>query len=431
VTRVKVVLFIVAALLLSSVAAKADTVLDILGVEKSINDAARRAQETGDYIAQSFAEKALNIIAEWKKANADLIRQTGREVDEKTKNLFAELNTIATRLEKGEAVTFVDMQRAMATAGDVLANAPGSSGEPTVSFYWPTIALPIGETDITIRVIGTRIADANPTISLADKMLKVKKLTTNEISFDVKRDALAKKDTERAKTTFTLDYRVSMSHWYNPFSWWRTEPRRRDLEVTMMPVVPGTLSVKPHIALDSWETKVEANIPTGGHGKDNTDSYGYAITPVDREQGWILDKEAQENASFDDANGAGEGGSHCVGYDKGSFTDNGFTFLVYHGHNTDFWGHKSDAQQSCRMWVHLKRKHHEEKDDQVSDKSLDWLHDVDVQLPDNTISSVIEIGLYTGQRFSVRSDRQIPYSLWEIFRDNDMIKLRPRPQRDF
>jgi hypothetical protein len=54
----------------SQLTARADTPLDVLGTEKSINDLARRAQEAGDHIAQAFAEQALRVIAEWKKANA-------------------------------------------------------------------------------------------------------------------------------------------------------------------------------------------------------------------------------------------------------------------------------------------------------------------------------------------------------------------------
>lgn len=51
----------------------ADTVLDILGVEKSLNDAKRNAVNTGDEIAQKFAEQGLRIITAWKEANASLI----------------------------------------------------------------------------------------------------------------------------------------------------------------------------------------------------------------------------------------------------------------------------------------------------------------------------------------------------------------------
>ena len=410
--------------------AKADTPLDIFGVEKSINDLARRAQETGDYIAQAFADKALKVIAEWKKANADLIDKGFDRLDEQTKQMFREMNATAERLQRGEAVTFVDMQHVMATAGQVLSRPVGGNRDPSVGFVWPTIALPSGESEITIHAVGTYIADADPKVTLNGAPFAVKKLSDNEISFDVKRNSLAKKEREKAKTVFSLAYRVSMSHWYDPFSWGRSEKRTRDIEVTMLPEIPGTLSVTPHLAVDTWETKVEGPLPSGGHGKDHLDGYPWNLTPVDKEQGWILDKEAQETAHFDDNNGDGEGGSSCVGYDTNSFTDTSFTFLVQHGHKTGFMS-KSDANQNCRIWVHLKRKRHEEKDEKQPDRALDWRRDVDVPLPANAITSLVQVALYTGESYTIWTDQQIPYGLWEVFRDKDMIKLRPRPQRDF
>src|SRR5216683_1205956 len=97
--------------------AQADTPLDLLGVEKSINDISRRAQETGDAVAVAFADQALKVIAAWKKANGDLIDKTFDKLDDQSKKLWSQLNDVATRIEKGETVTFIDLQRTMATAG--------------------------------------------------------------------------------------------------------------------------------------------------------------------------------------------------------------------------------------------------------------------------------------------------------------------------
>lgn len=217
--RAKLVVCFAIAIGLSPPIANADTPLDVLGVEKSVNDVARRAQETGDHIAAAFAQQALRVIAEWKKANADLIDKAFDRLDQQSQNFFRELNDTSIRLAHGEAVTFIDLQRSMATAGDVLAALPGVSEEPQVIFYWPTIVLPTGEPEINIHVIGSRIADANPTISFEDKTVPVKNLTDNEIGFDVHRESLRKDDKETKKSLFSLTYRVSASHWYNPFSW--------------------------------------------------------------------------------------------------------------------------------------------------------------------------------------------------------------------
>lgn len=59
---------------------------------------ARRAQETGDHIAQAFAEQALRVIAEWEKANGRLADKTFEGLDNQSKKTFSEINNIATRI---------------------------------------------------------------------------------------------------------------------------------------------------------------------------------------------------------------------------------------------------------------------------------------------------------------------------------------------
>jgi hypothetical protein len=421
---------IATALAVSQLTARADTPLDVIGVEKSINDLARRAQETGDHIAQAFAEQALRVIAEWKKANSGLINQAFDRLDSQSQALFRELNDTATRLENGEAVTFIDLQRSMATAGSVIAAFPGASKEPQVAFYWPTIILPTGEPKLGLHIIGSRLADANPTVSFAGGKIPVKKLSDNEIGFDVDRNSLPRDDKNNTKSVFRVEYRVSTSHWYNPFSWWSTEPRERDIEVTMLPNVPGTAVVTPHLVLETWEKTTDGPILIGGVGKDNTDRYGYALTPLQQEQGWIIDKDAQAKAPFDDNRGDGDGGSSCLGYDQHSFTDNSLVFLIQHGHKTSGFS-KSDAHQNCRMWLQLKRLTKVEKDGDQIQKQLDWQKDVDVPLADNVIRYAVAISLYTGVSNTINNDQQIPYGLFQIFRDPKLVKFRPRPERDF
>lgn len=203
----------------------------------------------------------------------------------------------------------------------------------------------------------------------------------------------------------------------------------------MLPLIPGTAKVIRHLLDETPETKVLGNILVGGHGKDNLDRYPYIITPLDQEEGWILDKAAQQKAQdeheFNDNSGDGEGGSSCVGYDVNSFTDTSLLFMIQHGHKTGAFGHKSDANQNCRMWIHLKRLHKEEKDGTPESKPLDWQKDIPFDLAKNVTKCAISISLYTGVEYKIDNDREIPYGLFEILRSKESIKFRPRPQRDF
>ena len=195
--------------------------------------AGRTARETGDHIAQTFYEKISRAIAEWKAANADLINAGFDRLDQQSKDFFREVNGIAVRLQNGEAVTFIDMQRTMATAGGVMAKFPGASSKPEVTFSWPSVVLPTGEPIITIRVAGANIANADPTVTRDSQIFAVRKPSDNEISFEVDQTSLSAKKQESVKVRYQLSFCVSHAHWWNPFSWWSGEQRTRDIELSM------------------------------------------------------------------------------------------------------------------------------------------------------------------------------------------------------
>lgn len=410
--------------------ARGDTPLDIIGLEKSINDAARRAQETGDHIAQTFANQALKVIAEWKKANADLIGKTFDELDNQTRAVFNELNNTAIRIERGEAVAFIDIQKSLANAGSALSVIPGAFREPQVTFYWPTVILPSGEASIAIKVVGFRLADAEPRARKDGTELPVKRSSDNEILIVMDRATLPFDEQEARSVTVSLDYQLGTFRWYSPLTWFSDDTRTRDLELRLLPKVPGSVSIRPTITTETWETKVTGPETVGGRGRDNAYRATVTVPPALQEAGWILDKDAQANAHFDDNGGDGNGGSSCNGYDARTFTDTSFVFVLTHGHVTRL-GRKSDARQNCRVWTHLKRKMVQNQVGDSVHQQLDWLQDREVPLPENTTSSTMTLQLYDGRQFEITDNKDVPYSLFEIFHAPGSVKFRPRPQRDF
>ena len=415
------------ALLLLGGSASADTPLDVLGVEKSVNDVARRAQETGDAIAKSFADQALRVIAEWKKANKELINVAFDRLDEQSRQLFTNINNIATRLENDQSVAIIDIQRTMVSAGDVASKLPLGDREPSVTFIFPTILTPGPKGTVSVHVIGARIANANPRIA---EGIQVKKYSDNEIGFDVDRKAIKAGTDKVERTSFQLAYDLSKSVWYNPFTWWSVEERTRDIDLTMLPEVPGSVSLKKTVHVDDWETMEDGPHIVGGRGRDNTYLTGYNLTPRQIEDGWIVDKVAQEKERFDDNGGDGDGGSSCTGYDPHRFTDTFAAFNIQHGNKDNVTGHH-DAHQNCRVWVALKRKRQIEKPLEAETKELHWNSDTDFNLPENLTSFAMEMKLYSGKSYTIQNDDQIPYALFQIIKDKKSIKFRPLPQREF
>ena len=393
-------LIVASALLLSAIPASADTPLDVLGVEKSVNDIARRAQETGDAIAKSFGDQALRVIAEWKEANKDLINVALDRLDAQSRQLFTNINNIATRLESDQAVTFVDIQRTIISAGDVVGRLPFANREPSVIFAFPTVLTPGYQGAVSVHVIGPQIANANPRIAGG---LQVKKYSDNEIGFDVDAQNIKSDAGKVDKTSFKLEYDVSKSAWYNPFTWWSVEKRARDIDLTMLPKIPGSVSLTKTVRVDNWETMEDGPHIVGGRGRDNTYHTGYSLTPRQIEDGWIVDKAAQEKERFDDNGGDGDGGSSCTGYDPHRFTDTFAAFNIQHGNKDNVTGHH-DAHQNCRVWVALKRKNQIEKTLVAETKELHWNSDTDFDLPDNLTSFAMVMKLYNGMSYTISAD---------------------------
>ncbi|MGO6812197.1 hypothetical protein ACCS61_32380 [Rhizobium ruizarguesonis] len=403
----------------------ADTVLDIFGVEKSLNDAKRNAVNAGDEIAQRFAEQGLKIIAAWKEANASLIKDGKAAVDDTLAQVFQEMENTAGRIEKGEAVTFVDLQTATANLASALEKIPFSSREPQFMFYRPTVALPVGTETLDVQVIGSGIAKANPKVTGTDGPVEVQKTTDNSITFGIARSDVAKQVS--AKTLkYKVTYDIDRSSWYNPLSWFRTDTAERDVVITVLPAIPGSVNIDAVTKNIVWEKQTYGPVYFKQRGRDRPYPTRINVTRELQEAGWILDKDAQKTAKWDDNGGDGNGGSSCTGPDVESFDDKGFVFYIQHGSQG-----RSDAYQGCRVWVAVKRPVESKENAPRISKDLDWLKDIDLELPAGTESYKMVMKTYDQREVSIANKNQVPYGLFDVMIDGSAIKFRPRTVRDF
>ncbi len=64
-------------------------------------------------------------------------------------------------------------------------------------------------------------------------------------------------------------------------------------------------------------------------------------------------------------------------------------------------------------------------------KPLSWTNDVDITFDPKMVSYKVVLKLYTGISYNISSEKDVPYSLFDVLADKDRIKFRPRPQCDF
>lgn len=420
------------AAIITSAQAYAETPLDILGVEKNINDLAQRAQQTGDAIARAFAEQALRIIAEWKKANADLINTAFDKLDKQTREVFTNINNVATRLEKGEAVAFIDLQRTMATMATVASQLPLASKEPQVLFYWPSILVPsdsTGVNPVNVRILGTRIADANPQLSIGDKPIELKRYSDNEIGFYIAPSMLEKAKASPKTTSFKLKYASQFSVWYKPASW-HPDVKQRDIDLTMLPSVPGSVTLTQTATQTQWETSSLGPYHVSGKGQDSVYQTGYALSPAERQAGWEVDIDRQGGQPFNDNGGDGNGGSSCTGYDPQRITPLTVGFNIQLGHTRRNL-RNDDAYQNCNIWIAVKRQISSTVAQPTVTKELSWVADTDFDFVPNAVSKNLTMTLYNGASYTINSAQQVPYSLFDVMFSANQAKFRPRSVRGF
>ena len=399
--------------------ANADTPADVLGVGKAISDTSR----AGGEIANSFRDAALQVNEAVERSFLKAMDAAHHHVDQEADNVLAKLGYLTSRLEADQDVTFVQMQQAMVSASALVSRIPGADHELAVNFYWPRVIVPSTDDDVSINIIGPGISNVQTTLTSDAKSAYAAKVSDNEYDIHVSKSALLG-DAHKSKINmFHINYSVSNSHWYNPFSWFSTEQRQRDITVRRLPDIPAYIKVTAHVP--DWERSVRGPITVGGRGKDKPYPIGVAITPLDQENGWVLDKEAQAKGHFDDNGGDGSGGSSCTGYDPNSFTDKSFIFYLQHGSEG-----RSDAHQNCRVWIYMKKRKYVET--ALPPIDLSWKKDVQIKLPGGATKYSAIMTLYDSTEYAI-SDGQphVPYKLFNLMQENDSLVIRPLPQRDF
>lgn len=394
-------------------------------MEKSLNDAKKNAVQAGDEVAQRFAEHALKVISAWKEANASLIKDGKAAVDDTLAQVFQEMENTATRIEKGEAVTFVDLQTTTTNLASALERIPFASREPQFTFYRPTVVIPEGTDKFDVQVIGSGIAKSNPHVMGANGPIEVQKRSDNSIFFTVLRKDVAKQ-VDPKTLTYKVTYDIDRSNWYNPFSWFGMSTAERDVVISILPTSPGTVNIDAIVKKVSWEKDTYGPVYFKQRGKDKPYPTRINVKRELQEAGWLLDKDAQKTAKWDDNGGDGNGGSSCTGPDVESFDDKGFVFYIQHGSRGN-----SDAYQGCRVWVTIKRPIVTKEPAERISRELTWLKDTDLTLPADTESYKLLLTTYDKREVSIENKNQVPYGIFDVMIEGSAIKLRPRPVRDF
>lgn len=395
----------------------------VLGLERSINAAAERARQTGDYLALSFAEQAMRVLEEWRKANTAIVDAAFDRLDDQTAELFRQLGNTAQLIAEGRNVAFIDMQRLLATSGSMLSRTLFATSEPSVSFSWPMIVTPTGPSRINVRVIGSGLGSAYPSATLGDRQLEINVVTDNEISFMVPREDLRINEREVEPTTITLRYWVQRWSWL-PWGLGPGEMRERAIELRRLPDVPARILIDATTEERVRQTRRTEIKLFSARGKNSTYYARVDVPRQDYQEGWRLDERRQMNAPIEQY--LGNGRSSCTGWHPNSFRPDYAVMTMQLGSHRG-----GDAYQHCRARLYLYRYRNVRRQAPQVERQLGWLNDVEIEMPRRIVARTILIETFDGRQYRVREPSDVPYAWFELIMDEERVRFRPKPQNEF
>ncbi|TFV39815.1 hypothetical protein [Bradyrhizobium niftali] len=189
----------------------------------------------------------------------------------------------------------------------------------------------------------------------------------------------------------------------------------------------GQVTIFPKLKTVTTETSVHPAVLSGGRGIDSVVSFSIKIIPELAKQGWKIDVEKlmTNGITWSQEETNGGSGSSCMGLDKVTVTDDGFSFLIRFGHKTDVLGHKSDALVTCNIRsVPLVRKAENYTSGEPIARELMKGSDLWVSLPSNTISYMIKLAIDGSGERVLTDDSPSPFDFLQIMKRNDGILFK-------
>jgi len=398
-------------------------------IQNKADEIIDRATQSGDALAKTLGEEIRNSIQVWKKANSALLNQAFSSLDEQEKKTFNHMKLVLATLDSDERVLMGDAQRLSSEIAVMEKNLPFTNHDAEMWDYKPRVILPSGNKVIAIRIIGPKIASANPSLNPPGQSLAIEidKTSDNELLATLSRSSIQFTDdgSNYVRYKFTFE---NPSHSLNPFS--KDNVVERDLVFWALPKTMAHYVISPTVTTSLPPDHSSFWADVAPHGKDSTFPVSISEPPDMIADGWVIDTGALLSMKW--GNPAQSGGSYCAGVDRNSIKSTSFVYNVQLGHNTGAFGHKSDGMAECRAAVPVTRIRTTTGPGQVLEGDLNWTDDANPSLPAGTQKYNINLKMFDGRSYLITDDSNVPYGVVEIQRQgNTSVLFRPHPPSDF
>lgn len=160
------------------------TSMTINQIKNGLQDLINKSLERADYSIAKASIQALGAIDAWKETNGDLLEKAFDELDEKSRNLFANASVLINQANQVGVNTLETSQQIIENANQITESITGSGKRSFILRYYPNVISPLVKDSVLITIRGVNLDRADVKVSLSNnKSIKTTALGPTEMRF--------------------------------------------------------------------------------------------------------------------------------------------------------------------------------------------------------------------------------------------------------
>lgn len=271
-------------------------------VESSLKDTIDHAVERGDYLLAKAAIEMRASIDAWETANSHLLDKAFTEVDEASRNLFADARQLVATLDQNVETHLKSVQDITVGLNHIAESTILSDGRSYILYQEPRIVPPTARDTIRVRLKGVNLGRADAQLFLNGEELPRFQLGETVVEFEVPVPALNANPEHMQLHTLKLRHRSRDGSilWLFP----TYEDVEREITLATLPLQVAHFNVEGMRVFKQKQVQVHS-VSAGKFEGTNTSVHKIARAPA----GWQWDIVDNRGAFSVIATGGGEAGS--------------------------------------------------------------------------------------------------------------------------
>lgn len=151
---------------IGEIASGVSTSVAINQIKNGLQDVINKSLDRADYSMAKASIQVLGAIDAWEQANTDLLQTAFQELDEKSRNLFANASVLVNQADRAVAKNMETTRQIVENANQITESIPGSGKRSFILRYFPSVISPLEKDSVLISLKGVNLDKANLEVTL-------------------------------------------------------------------------------------------------------------------------------------------------------------------------------------------------------------------------------------------------------------------------